>query len=70
MNKLREKRMESGLTQIELARAAGYDNAQLISNIEIGNIKPWPKLRRKLSEALQCSEDDIFPNNTKGDDCG
>lgn len=51
---LKQMREEAGLTQADLAKALGYDNAQIISNIERG-VSAIPQKRIKdFAQHLKC----------------
>jgi len=63
-NRVREKRMELGLSQTKLACLIGMAGATL-SNIELGKWKPWPKVRRDLATALEMPESELFPDDYK-----
>jgi transcriptional regulator with XRE-family HTH domain len=56
--KLRELRLDLGLSQKELAERAGVTR-EAISMMETGKRKPYPRTMRKLSEALGVSVADI-----------
>ena len=61
-NRLKEYREQAGLSQTELAwkaRIAG----QNISAFERGTLVPWPKARKALAEALQITENELFPED-------
>ncbi len=63
-NRLKEYRERAGLSQTELAwraRMAG----QNISAIERGTMAPWPRARKALAEALQVSEIELFPEESR-----
>lgn len=59
MTILQIAREEAGLSGFELARRANV-NKSLISQIEKGFRKPYPKFRARVSEALGLSEDVLF----------
>ena len=69
-NRLKEYREKAGLSQTELgwrAKMAG----QNISAIERGTLAPWPRARKALAEALNVSETDLFPEESRdGKDSG
>lgn len=56
---LKIKRIESGLSQTEVARIIGVTN-QTISEYERGNLKPSYSNMRKLSELYRASVDELF----------
>jgi transcriptional regulator with XRE-family HTH domain len=63
-NKIREKRIEAGLSQIQLATLTGLGNT-VISDFELGKRFPWPKARKRLAQALKVPESELFPNGEK-----
>ena len=69
-NRLKEYREKAGLSQTELgwrAKMAG----QNISAIERGTLAPWPRARTALAEALNVSETELFPEESRdGKDSG
>jgi len=63
-NRLKEYREKVGLSQTELgwrAKMAG----QNISAIERGTLAPWPRARKALAEALNVSETELFPEESR-----
>lgn len=63
---IRMHRKRLDLTQEDIARALGYDNYQMISNIERG-IASLPKFKvMKLAEVLQVGEREILETAFKG----
>ena len=69
-NRLKEYREKVGLSQTELgwrAKMAG----QNISAIERGTLAPWPRARKALAQALNVSETELFPEESRdGKDSG
>ena len=61
-NRLREIRVSMGLSQMQLGFLARVPNG-VISDIERGVRKPWPKVRRHLAQALRLPEREVFPND-------
>lgn len=59
-NFLREIRLRCGFSQTKLAAKVGVAQG-LLSEIEHGKRWPWPKLRRRLAEALGVYEWELFP---------
>jgi transcriptional regulator with XRE-family HTH domain len=59
-NNLRRLREAKGWTQFYLSRRAGI-HASVVSNVEHGRLVPWPKLKTRISRALGCPVEDIFP---------
>ena len=60
MNKIRQIREMKGLNQRQLAEKA-HTAQSLISTLERGNIKPWPKVMQRLSRVLKVSRKELFP---------
>ena len=63
-NRLKEYREKAGVSQTELgwrAKMAG----QNISAIERGTLAPWPRARKALAEALNVSETELFPEESR-----
>lgn len=60
MNQVRVYREKKGLTQFELAKRCNIFPAD-ISKIESGGIRPYPKWRERLSQALEVEEEELFP---------
>lgn len=59
-NNLRLAREQAKLNQRQLAELS-HISASIISDIELGKRKPWPKLARRLSKVLGVSIKDLFP---------
>ena len=62
MNELRESRLIKGWNQRELAEAAHTPQA-LVSAIERGRLKPWPRVARRLSDVLEVPVEELFPED-------
>jgi len=60
-NRIRQFRMEKGLTQRELAHILGYKSVSSLSHLERGCKLPSLKTAMKLEIALQRFIGDIFP---------
>jgi len=60
-NKIRQIRIERGISQTRLARAAELSEPTLCA-FEKGRVQPWPKARRSLAEALSIDEAVLFPD--------
>ena len=58
MESIRKRRKAKGLTQKELADKSGVTESQ-ISQIETGKRKPGFETLLRISEALDCSTDDL-----------
>ena len=58
-NRIREKRMELGLSQTQLARLIGVAESAM-SNLELGKWKPWPKVKKDLAKVLNTSQKELF----------
>ncbi len=63
-NRLREIRETKKLSQVDLTRKTGIGPAT-ISNLENEKIFPYPGWRRKLAQALEVSEEELFPEVDK-----
>ena len=63
-NRLKEYREKAGLSQTELAWLAKMAG-QNISAIERGTLAPWPRARKVLAEALNVSETEMFPEESR-----
>jgi transcriptional regulator with XRE-family HTH domain len=61
--RLRECRLEQGLSQAALARALGMPRQQ-INNYEGGRFEPSLKIARKIADALQVSLDTLTTPRT------
>lgn len=59
-NRVREIRLEKGMSQSYLARMVGVAEPNL-SQIERGQRAPWPKLKREIAQVLKISQEEIFP---------
>ncbi|MGZ3744908.1 MAG: helix-turn-helix domain-containing protein [Pseudobdellovibrionaceae bacterium] len=57
---LRKKRIESGFSQLNVAKKLGYTSPQFISNWERGLSSPPIPTLRKLTELYQISPDLLF----------
>ena len=64
MNKLRQAREFKGINQRELSELAHTPQA-LVSAIERGVLKPWPKVVERLSKALRVPSKKLFPDDFK-----
>lgn len=67
MNRIRERRSELHMSQVQLARIAGLANG-MISDFELGKRQPWPRARRALAIALDTPESQLFPDQNGGED--
>lgn len=64
MNKIKEKRLEKGLSRAELARVSGV-SLRTIENWELGMRKPTNFLRLSaLAKALECTIEDLIDIST------
>lgn len=69
-NRIREKRMELGLSQVQLGCLSGVANS-VVSDFELGKRVAWPKARKALARALRIPEAELFPEEKgKGDGDG
>jgi transcriptional regulator with XRE-family HTH domain len=57
---LRDKRVEAGFTQAEVAQRLGYSSAQLISNIERGLCAPPMKSLKRLVSLLSLPGEELL----------
>jgi transcriptional regulator with XRE-family HTH domain len=57
--RLRAVRKALGLSQAELSRRTGVDQAA-VCRIELGDTRPWPKFRRDAAAALGVDEGLLF----------
>jgi len=62
MTNLREVRLQKGINQRQLAEAT-HTCQSLISSLERGVIKPWPKVADRLSKALRTPVGELFPDD-------
>ncbi len=60
-NRIKQLRMEKGLTQRELAHLMGYQSVSSLSHLEAGHKMPSLTTALKLEVALQRFIGDIFP---------
>lgn len=60
-NRIKQFRLEKGLTQRELARVLGYKSVSSLSHMEAGKKLPSIRTAIKLEIALQRFIGDIFP---------
>lgn len=60
LNRVAATRRGRGWTQFELARRANV-SPSIISQLETGKLFPYPGWRRRLAQALEVSEGDLFP---------
>lgn len=58
-NRVREVRQALGLSQAELARKA-RTSPPVLCRVELGRVEPWPSLRRRLAQALNVNEEELF----------
>jgi transcriptional regulator with XRE-family HTH domain len=61
INNLRNVREKKGISQLELSRITRIAPAN-ICNIENGRLYPYPGWRKRLLEALEVKEEDLFPD--------
>ena len=62
MTKLREAREAAGLNQREGSEASHTPQA-IVSALERGVLKPWPKVAERLSKALGVPAEQLFPED-------
>jgi len=61
MNNLKERRVQAGLSQLQLSYKARVAPTS-ISCIENNKLAVWPKAKRALAKALRCNQTDLFPD--------
>lgn len=61
-NRIREAREAKGWNQRELAEATHTCQA-IISEVERGVRRPWPRVAKKVARALKASVEEIFPDD-------
>lgn len=61
MGRLEYERRMRGMTTTELGKAIGY-SVTMISRIERGHQKSYPKFRRKCAEFFGIPEKELFPD--------
>ena len=61
-NNLKDIRSQQGLSQLDLAKLTNIAPTD-ISRIENGWIKPYSGWRKRLAEALNIKESELFPDN-------
>ncbi len=59
-NQVREKRLQAGISGEELARRARLSASDL-SKVERGQRLAFPAWRRRIAEALDLPEEELFP---------
>lgn len=57
---LKKKRIEAGLTQLEVANALDYSSSQFVSNWERGHSQPPLKVFSDLCEIMDVNRDELF----------
>jgi len=62
MTKLRDVRVAKGLNQREVSEASHTPQA-IVSALERGVLKPWPKVAQRLSKALGVPAEQLFPED-------
>jgi putative transcriptional regulator len=68
-NRLRVRRAEQDVTQLELALKVGISDSQ-ISLMERGHIDPTPKLAAKMARALKTTPEALFPGLSEQQQAG
>jgi transcriptional regulator with XRE-family HTH domain len=61
-NRIRERRIALGLSQVQLGILSKIPNS-MISDFELGKRLPWPKARKAIAKVLKTSEAELFGNN-------
>lgn len=57
--RLRELRIEAGLSQAELGRRMSIDPS-IVRHVEAGRVKPYPRFRRLAAQILEADEGELF----------
>jgi len=60
MSALRAIRQSLGLTLTEFARRVGVSHP-IVSRVERGELRPYPKFRRQAAKVLRVREEILFP---------
>ena len=60
MARLRQLRLAKGLNQRQLAEKS-HTAQSLVSAIERGTLRPWPKVMKRLARALGSTMNEVFP---------
>ena len=68
-NRLRVRRAEQDVTQLELAQKVGVSDSQ-ISLMERGHIDPSPEMAAKIAEVLDTTPTAIFPGLAEQQNAG
>ena len=64
VSRLKERREEAGLTQIQLAELSGF-HVQTIKTLEAGNVIPVMSTAEKLAIVLGLEIADVFPSDRR-----
>jgi len=64
VSKLKQIRETKGLNQRELSEKS-HTPQSIVSALERGVLKPWPKVVQRLAKALGAHADKLFPDNFK-----
>lgn len=62
MTSLRDVRVAKGFNQREVSEASHTPQA-IVSALERGVLKPWPKVAQRLSKALGVPAEQLFPED-------
>ena len=62
---LAELRRRKSMTQKELADSVGVSRA-LISMVEIGSVRPYPSLKKRIARALGLKVNEIWGDSSGG----
>lgn len=57
--KIRQIRLQAGLTQVQVAKALGYETSSYVSDVEIGKFIPAPDKVERLARALGVSKEEM-----------
>lgn len=57
--KIRQIRLQKGLTQVQVAKTLGYDTSSYVSDVEIGKFIPTPDKLERLAGALGVTNEEM-----------
>jgi putative transcriptional regulator len=68
-NRLRVRRAEQDVTQLELAQKVGVSDSQ-ISLMERGHIDPSPEMAARIADVLETTPEALFPGLAEQQNAG
>lgn len=57
--KIRQIRLQAGLTQVQVAKALGYETSSYVSDVEMGKFIPTPDKAERLARALGVAREEM-----------